>query len=176
MFDLDACLLKGGYTEDGWCHPSLSLRFAVSSPQSRGHHGTFAFAMISSRVGTAETSGRAFLAPLTASLPKFLGFLVKSTSGVALSIALPTSLGLLAPMGSEPPTSSLPVSARVGRLSVFLFNWSRAVWLRAVLGNRLKASAGPAADHLTYMESYASEGSTARQSNAAAQLLSEQCK
>ena len=43
-------------------------------------------AMISSLVGTADTSGRAFLAPLTKSLPTDLGFLVKSTSGVALHI------------------------------------------------------------------------------------------
>ena len=43
-------------------------------------------AMISSLVGTADTSGRAFLAPLAKSLPRDLGFLVKSTSGVALHI------------------------------------------------------------------------------------------
>ncbi len=43
-------------------------------------------AMISSLVGTADTSGRAFLAPLAKSLPSDLGFLVRSTSGVALHI------------------------------------------------------------------------------------------
>ncbi len=43
-------------------------------------------AMISSLVGTADTSGRAFLAPLTKSLPTDLGFLVRSTLGVALHI------------------------------------------------------------------------------------------
>ena len=60
-------------------------------------------------------------------------------------MALPTSLALsgLAPIGSEPPTNSEPVSVNVGRSLVFLFSLSRADWLRAVLGNRLKASAGP---------------------------------
>lgn len=43
-------------------------------------------AMISSLVGTADTSGRAFLAPLAKSFPRDLGFLVRSTSGVALHI------------------------------------------------------------------------------------------
>ena len=112
------------------------------------------FLMISSRVGTAETSGRAFLAPLMASLPSDLGFLVKSTSGVALSTALPTSLGFLAPMGSPPPASSFPVSFKPGRSSVFLFNLSRACWLVAVLGNKVKASAGPAAYCLICLHDY----------------------
>lgn len=64
-----------------------------------------------------------------------------------LLMALPTSLelpGFALPIGSEPPVNSAPVWVRVGSSEVFLFSLSLAVWLMAVLGNRLNASAGPA--------------------------------